>query len=123
LLDFAGDGHFELASAGYSDGVHVFDVQTGKVLWTLHAPVATCAKMVSADIDGRAGDELIYPAGSELCAVTGDRSSGRMLWKWAAPAALSMPAIADVDNDGRAEIIAVSADGTVYCIDGPPIPR
>ncbi len=105
--------------AGYADGVHVVDAQTGKVLWTLSAPVATCAKVAAANIDGRPGDELIYTAGNLLCAVTGDRTSGKLLWTWSAPTALPMPAIADVDNDGRAEIVVQAADGEVYCIDGP----
>jgi len=46
-----------------------------------------------------------------------DRSAGRVLWTWQAPAALSMPAIADADNDGKAEIVLHDADATVHCLD------
>ncbi len=125
LVDFDGDGRlgrrrpFELASGGYGDEVHVIDPPTGNLLWKLKAPVPTSEKVAAADIDGRKGDELIYTAGNDLCVITGDRTSGKLLWKWTAPSALSMPAIADIDGDGLAEIILQSADGTVYCIDGP----
>ena len=119
LVDFAGDGTFEIASAGYGDGVRAIDATNGKILWSLAAPTPTCARVVAADIDGRKGDELLYVAGNKLIAVTGDRFSGRILWEWQAPANLSMPAIADLDGDGFAEIILQAADGTIHCLGGP----
>jgi hypothetical protein len=73
--------------------------------------------VVAANIDGRKGDELVYVAGSKLVAVTGDRRAGKILWEWQGPARLSMPAIADVNGDGFAEIIVQAADGSVFCID------
>jgi len=118
LIDFAGDGKFQVASAGYGDGVRAIDPRDGKVLWTLAAPTPTCPRVVAADIDGRKGDELIYVAGPKLIAITGDRSSGRILWEWQGPANLSMPAIADTDDNGLAEIVVQAADGSVHCI-GP----
>ena len=120
LVDFAGDGTFEIASAGYGDGVRAIDPRDGKALWSLPAPVPTCPRVVAVDIDGRKGDELLYVAGSKLIAITGDRSHGRILWEWQGPANLSMPAIADVDGDGLAEILVQSADGTVFCICAAP---
>jgi hypothetical protein len=71
---------------------------------------------VSADIDGRKGDELLYVAGSKLVAISGDRSAGKVLWEWQGPANLSMPAIADVDGDGFAEVILQDAAGIVHCL-------
>jgi hypothetical protein len=59
-----------------------------------------------------------HPAGDVLVAISGDRTGGRVLWTWRGPGALSMPAIADVDGDGRAEIVVQSADGVVHCLDG-----
>ena len=118
LLDLAGDGTFEIASAGYGDGVRVMDTHTGKILWSLPAPGPTCHRVVAANIDGRKGDELLYAAGNKLIAITGDRASGRILWEWQGPAALGMPAIADVDGDGFAEIVVQAADGAVYCLGG-----
>ena len=118
LVDFDGDGVFEIASGGYGDGVRAIDPRDGKTLWSLAAPEPTCPRMAAANIDGRKGDELLYVAGSKLVAITGDRSAGRILWEWQGPARLSMPAIADVDGDGFAEIVVQAADGTVYCL-GP----
>jgi len=88
LVDFAGDGMFQIASAGYGDGVRAIDPRDGKVLWSLAAPVPTCPRVVAVDIDGRKGDELLYAAGSKLVAITGDRSAGRLLWEWQGPANL-----------------------------------
>jgi hypothetical protein len=116
LIDFDGDGRFEIASGGYKDGVRAIDPSNGKVLWRLKAPDPTCEKVAAVNIDGQGGDELIYPAGDKLIAVTGDRTQGRILWTWQGPAALSMPAIADIDGDGKAEIVIRSADGTIHCL-------
>ena len=119
LADLDGDGRFEIASAGYRDGARAIDPRDGRILWSLDAPKPTGARCAAADIDGRKGDELIYPAGNELIAVTGGRESGRILWRWKGPAALSLPVIADLDGDGLAEIAVQSADGSVHAIDGP----
>jgi outer membrane protein assembly factor BamB len=119
LIDLDGDGRLELASAGYRDGVRAIDPRDGRILWALEAPQPTGNKCAAADIDGRTGDELIYAAGKDLVAVTGNRETGRILWRFEAPAALSLPAIADTDSDGLAEIIVQSADGVVRAIDGP----
>jgi len=120
LVDFAGDGTFQIASAGYGDGVRAIDPRTGKVLWSLPAPTPTCPRVVAVDIDGHKGDELLFAAGSKLIAITGDRAAGRILWEWQGPANLSMPAIADLDGDGLAQIIVQSADGTVHCVGSRP---
>src|SRR5439155_1587830 len=111
LIDFDGDGAFEIASAGYSDGVRAIDPRDGKTLWSLSAPTPTCHRVVAANIDGHPGEELLYASGNKLVAITGDRSAGKILWEWQGPAALGMPAIADIDGDGLAEIIVQAADG------------
>lgn len=113
----AGASGFAIASAGYGDGARAIDPKDGRVLWACAAPRPTCPKCVAADIDGKPGDELLYVAGDTLVAITGDRNAGRILWTWQGPAALSMPAIADTDGDGEAEIIVQAADGTVICLD------
>ena len=120
LVDFAGDGTFQIASAGYGDGVRAIDPRDGKVLWSLPAPAPTCPRVVAVDIDGRRGGELLYVAGSKLIVITGDRSAGRILWEWQGSANLSLPAIADLDGDGLAQIIVQAADGTVHCVGSRP---
>ena len=119
LVDIDGDGKFEIASAGYGDGVRVIDPRTGSGSGRCAAPAPTGPKVAAANIDGRGGDEILYPAGNTLVVITGDRTSGRVLWTWQGPAALSMPAIADVDGDGLAEIVVQDALGTVHCLSQP----
>ena len=82
LVDIDGDGTFEIASAGYGDGVRVIDPRTGKRLWSLRAPAPSGPKVAAANIDGQGGDEIIYPAGNTLVVITGDRTSGHVLWTW-----------------------------------------
>jgi hypothetical protein len=120
LADVDGDGTPEIASAGYGDGVRAIDPKTGRVLWSLEAPKPTGPKVAAANIDGQGGDEIIYPAGNTLVAVTGDRTAGRVLWTWQGPATLSLPAIADVDGDGLAEIVVQDAQATIHCLDAAP---
>jgi outer membrane protein assembly factor BamB len=117
LVDFDGDGRFEIASAGYGNRARAIDPSNGKVLWSVDSAQTTCSKVSSANIDGVGGDEMLYIAGDKLIAISGDRSSGRILWTWQGPAALSLPAIADVDGDGLAEIILQDANGTIHCLD------
>jgi len=117
LIGFSGDGRFAIAASGYKDGVRTIDPKDGKILWRLSAPKPTCEKVAAADINGDGGDELIYPAGNDLIAITGDGRQGRVLWTWKGPTALSMPAIADVDGDGKAEIVVRSADGVIHCLE------
>jgi len=117
LVDIDGDGVFEIASAGYGDGLRLIDPRDGRVLWSLAAPAPTCPRVVAADIDGRPGDEVLYPAGSRLVAVSGDRRAGRILWEWSAGAPLSMPAVADTDGDGDAEVVVVDGSARVYALD------
>lgn len=117
LIDVDGNGTLEIASAGYADGARAIDPRTGKTLWSLAAPKPTCAKVCAADVDGRPGDELLYVAADTLVCITGDLQRGRILWTWRGPAALSMPAIADTDDDGLAEILVQSATGTLICLD------
>lgn len=122
LADFDGDGRFEIASAGYGDGVRAIDPQTGKVLSSLPAPAPTGPRVTSVNIDGQGGDEILYPAGNTLVAVTGDRTSGRILWTWQGPTTLSLPAIADMDGDGSAEILVQDAHATLHCLDAAEPP-
>jgi hypothetical protein len=56
LVDIDGDGAFEIASAGYGDGVRVIDPRTGRRLWSLPAPAPTRAKVAAANIDGPGKD-------------------------------------------------------------------
>ena len=53
LVDIGGDGKFEIASAGYGDGVRLINARTGKVLWSLAAPAPTGPRVTAANIDGR----------------------------------------------------------------------
>jgi outer membrane protein assembly factor BamB len=122
LVDIDGDGTFEIASAGYGDGVRLIDPRSGNILWSLSAPAPTGPRVTAVNIDGRGGDEIIYPAGTSLVAITGDHSSGRVLWIWQGPASLSLPAIADVDGDGQAEIVVQDANGTLHCLDADGSP-
>jgi hypothetical protein len=88
----------------------------------LPAPAPTGPKVAAANIDGQGGDEILSPAGDRLVVLTGDRTSGRVLWTWQTPAALSLPAIADVNGDGLAEIVVEDADGTIHCLTAPSRP-
>lgn len=123
--DFDGDGRPEALGVGYwdpdgpIDPVRCYDCATGAVKWSLPAPIegypAGCA---SGDLDGDGCDEAVFAIGTAVVCfgTVPGRDSGVVRWIVDLPAAVSAPAIADVDGSGQPAVLVTAADGYLYGI-------
>ena len=119
--DFDGDGRHDLFFVGFADGSRCYDIETGKVKWSL--PLAANQDVysaVSADIDGDQRDEAIFTLANTIYCVGAEQhptSSGIIKWQYELPAELGPPTIADVSGDGSLSILVCGSDGYAYCIE------
>ena len=56
-------------------------------------------------------------AASSILSSSPDVIKGSIRWTWQGPATLSMPAVADMDGDGMAEVLVMDEMGTLFCLD------
>jgi len=117
--DFDGDGQLEAIGVGYPDGIRCYATATGKVKWSLPAPVAgNPAGSASGDLNGDGRDEAIFVTDKTIwCLGTGGRQDqGAVLWQVELPAKLGPPTLADPDGAGRPAVLVAASDGFVYCV-------
>ena len=123
LADVDGDGRLEIASVGSArngDGVSLWcaDLATGRLKWEMTLPTAHATDFATCDIDGRGPAEFLFASDRTLYAVNGQGGKPNVLWKLPLPARIGPPIAADVDADGRCEILLITHDGHLRCIDG-----
>lgn len=104
LADFDGDGDLDIAVAD-GVGVHVFH-GTGGLMWSGVVTDNTCCPGISAfDFEGDGAWELLLNDFGNIYVYRGD--NGGLIYTAARPSQtnLELPVVADVDNDGHAEIV------------------
>lgn len=114
-------GQWDLGMASSEGVFHCAEVATCRSRWTLDLGVkATSAiSVVSGDLDGDGRDNFLVslPDGRLLCLdEVGGR--GRVRWEVRFEAAVGEAIIADVEGDGRAEIVACLDSGEVKVLKG-----
>ncbi len=89
------------------------NVNDGKVRWEL--PVeATCSDVAACDMDGDGRFEFVFGTShGQVYAVGDDDGKPRVVWKLEAGVPVGAPIPADVDGDGKSDLIVPSADGYV----------
>jgi hypothetical protein len=108
VADFDGDGEPEIGTAGASNYV-VFETN-GSIKW--QSPTRDFSSRLTGssvfDFEGDGKAEVLY--GDELNFRIFDGATGKVLFKTPNPSGtlVEYPLIADIDNDGHAEIIVVS---------------
>lgn len=114
LADVDGDGALELAVA-HPGEVRCYAAATGMLKWS--ESLVVDKDIASADIDGDGVGEFIV-AGACVSALKGREDRAEVLWSLDVGAAASAPVIADIDGDGRVEVLVVTGDGFL-CAIGP----
>ncbi|MCK6549620.1 choice-of-anchor D domain-containing protein [Myxococcota bacterium] len=104
IADFDGDGDGDIAIA---DGMamHVFH-GTGGIAWSAPVSDSTCCAGISAfDFEGDGAAELILHDYGTVYVHRG--TNGDVIYQASRPSvtAYEMPVVADVDNDGKAELV------------------
>ncbi|MCB9777728.1 MAG: VCBS repeat-containing protein [Alphaproteobacteria bacterium] len=110
LADFDGDGQVEI---GLASKYYYFVFETdGSVLW--QAPIRDESSSATGsavfDFDGDGASEVVFADEFDLFVIDGATGRARFLWPdHASRTATEYPTVADVDDDGSAEIIVVHA--------------
>jgi hypothetical protein len=99
------------------DGIfYCAELATGKTRWTFNTEVEAAhpTRVAGGDIDGDGRDNFLMGlSNGELIALDEHEGSGIPLWRAAVGAALRDVLIADVDGNGKAEIIVETDDGRI----------
>jgi len=121
--DCDGDGILEVV-VGHLDGrVVCYQGTDGVVEWTQSVPAGGTWDFAAADIDGDGRDEFVTVLGGNTLVAyngTNDGSEPREQWRLALDATGNDPIVADVDNDGVAEILIGMATGYLRIYEAAP---
>ncbi len=120
--DFDGDGIPEIAFYHLDGRIACYNGKTGEVQWEIKGlSHGGGGHFVSGDIDSDGRDEFLFSLGSnEIIALDND-AKDHILWKAPLPSTPDTPILADIDNDGFAEIIVCTSDGYLNVLDSKDI--
>jgi len=115
--DINGDGKPEVAAGTASWEVFAFSAE-GKKLWdyVFYAHAATV--LAAADFDGDRREEIVCGNAYYCCDVVDDNGKGLLRGQGNIGPEQSAAAAADVDDDGKPEVILGTDGGWVHCFDG-----
>jgi len=122
LGDFDGDQHLDVV-AGASSNVFTIDGRTGQTIWNNTDPVGPIFSLSVGNLDGDATEDVIAGGWDHnITAIRG--TTGSLLWKFGGKSNstpqewIRTTKTADFNGDGIDDVIAVSDDWHIYCIDG-----
>ncbi|HOY30767.1 MAG TPA: FG-GAP-like repeat-containing protein [Bacteroidales bacterium] len=121
--DIDHDGKLELVFGCYRNdsSVYALNAEDGSLLWknNTHAVNAEGCNDVAPviyDIDNDDTLDVIVPASCNPATFCFNGPDGKIKWQTPTRGSDSPPTIADIDNDGKAEILHGEFDGYVICI-------
>ncbi|MBI4617414.1 MAG: protein kinase [Planctomycetes bacterium] len=110
LADLDGDGAPEVLVVSYKGRLHVLDGRTGATLWNDLAGGEALGRPAVARVEGL-GTVIVAPFGGAGAAAI-DWQRRAILWKaFEGRAVLASPVVADLDRDGRQEVVLAAYDG------------
>jgi outer membrane protein assembly factor BamB len=118
--DIDGDGHFEIVFGTYFNDEHIYALngENGTLLWRFNTGGCNDASLAIVDVDGDGALEVVAPASSPSRVYCFNGASGEVKWSTSTGNGNSLdspPAVADVDEDGRYEIVLGTLNGDVFC--------
>jgi outer membrane protein assembly factor BamB len=120
VADLTGDGHADLV-IGTTAGLVIALTSGGEEIWRheMQGPISVSPSI--GDLNNCAGDEVVVMnrLGTIHCLSA---ATGTFIWEQSLPAPLqwgeTVLAIADLDNDGKLEIVTGNSSSTVVCLNG-----
>jgi len=123
--DIDGDGKLELVFGCYRNDslVYALNAENGSLLWQYNTHPASAEGcndvapiIYDVDIDGSL--EVIVPSSCNPTTYCFNGKTGAVKWQTTTRGSDSPPTIADVDNDGKPEILHGEFGGYVLCMNG-----
>ncbi|MGB5810159.1 MAG: FG-GAP-like repeat-containing protein [Polyangiales bacterium] len=128
VADVDGDGDLDVVFGGWLEGtLFVLDAATGAEVWPPKGLWSTWGNYFYGngalvdDLDGDGSREIVVALDGDPPSVAAFSSTGETLWRTTLPVASWFawltPVAADLDADGRREVLAQSGDGVLYVVD------
>jgi|GEM_PF-276827 len=121
--DLDGDGLLEIAFGCYRNdsSLHVLNAENGGLLWKFNASATGThgcndAAPLLTNIDGMAGPEVVLASSCNPRTFAFRGNNGQVLWTNNTRGSDSPPTVADIDQDGKPEILHGEFGGWVRCI-------
>lgn len=116
--DVDGDGFLEIAFSTYRNDsmIYVLNGEDGSELWKYNTGGCNDVAPLIYDVDEDGDYEIILPSSCNPTTFCFDADSGFVQWSAPTRGSDSPPTIADIDNDGKLEILHGEFGGYVICL-------
>jgi outer membrane protein assembly factor BamB len=108
VADVDGDGRLEMGLLLDGGTFRCLDAATGRTRWEIEG-LAQQLDVLTADVDGDGRQEFVV---GSIALKADDPEHGRILWQ-ATQLFSAPPAIADLDGDGKCELVGVCGDAQI----------
>jgi outer membrane protein assembly factor BamB len=118
LADLDGDGKAEICFSTYRNDslIHVLNAENGSVLWTYNTLGCNDAAPLILDVDQNGSLEVVVAGSCNPTTFCLNGNNGTLKWSIGTHGSDSPPSAADIDNDGKPEIIHGEFGGWVIGI-------
>jgi outer membrane protein assembly factor BamB len=118
--DIDADGWLEIVFSTYFNDKHIYalNAENGTLLWKYDIGGCSDAAPVIYDVDGDGKLDVILHSSCVPYMFCFNGEDGSLKWKIHTRATDSPPSVADIDNDGKAEIFGGDFGGFVFCLNG-----